>query len=287
MLSSRSSISAMSSSFLIENLVGVGDSDKHAHTTHSSKDGDYERSITSGLLDGKQPLKKKRCRAAFSHAQVCALERRFSGQRYLSSPERAELARALGLTETQVKIWFQNRRYKTKRRQQIPDGSDRPPSPESRSGPMPAIVGHGAPQGAAPGREGDPAEAFTATLRAPPLLGLPGGVPLPSLLVQQFYHQLAALHQQQMQHLHRHLHLQQLNHHHGHPNGGDSISPADLQHHSPPLQKHRLASDSPGAAAAAAVAAHLEPHRELMDGDWPPELAKEEPHSEPEEDDDA
>ncbi|CAN7939424.1 unnamed protein product, partial [Ixodes hexagonus] len=61
--------------------------------------------------------KKKRCRAAFSHAQVYELERRFSHQRYLSGPERADLAHALKLTETQVKIWFQNRRYKTKRRQ--------------------------------------------------------------------------------------------------------------------------------------------------------------------------
>ncbi|XP_008320102.1 NK3 homeobox 3 [Cynoglossus semilaevis] len=60
---------------------------------------------------------KKRSRAAFSHAQVCELERRFSAQRYLSGPERAHLAVALKLTESQVKIWFQNRRYKTKRRQ--------------------------------------------------------------------------------------------------------------------------------------------------------------------------
>ncbi|XP_023216875.1 homeobox protein Nkx-3.2-like [Centruroides sculpturatus] len=60
--------------------------------------------------------RKKRSRAAFSHAQVYELERRFSHQRYLSGPERADLAQALKLTETQVKIWFQNRRYKTKRR---------------------------------------------------------------------------------------------------------------------------------------------------------------------------
>lgn len=64
---------------------------------------------------------KKRSRAAFSHAQVYELERRFRLQRYLSGPERADLAVALKLTETQVKIWFQNRRYKTKRRQMVPE----------------------------------------------------------------------------------------------------------------------------------------------------------------------
>ena len=63
--------------------------------------------------------KKKRSRAAFSHAQVLELERRFNFQRYLSGPERADLAGSLKLTETQVKIWFQNRRYKTKRKQII------------------------------------------------------------------------------------------------------------------------------------------------------------------------
>ncbi|KAF6731509.1 Homeobox protein zampogna [Oryzias melastigma] len=65
----------------------------------------------------RRPGTKKRARAAFSHTQVHELERRFSAQRYLSGPERADLAEALKLTETQVKIWFQNRRYKTKRRQ--------------------------------------------------------------------------------------------------------------------------------------------------------------------------
>ncbi|XP_067858797.1 NK3 homeobox 3 isoform X2 [Heptranchias perlo] len=74
---------------------------------------------TEKLVPSDQPNKsgKKRSRAAFSHAQVFELERRFNHQRYLSGPERADLAAALKLTETQVKIWFQNRRYKTKKRQ--------------------------------------------------------------------------------------------------------------------------------------------------------------------------
>lgn len=84
------------------------------------EEGDhYSEETVSCSSDERQcrPGTKKRSRAAFSHAQVYELERRFSAQRYLSGPERADLAEALKLTETQVKIWFQNRRYKTKRRQ--------------------------------------------------------------------------------------------------------------------------------------------------------------------------
>lgn len=61
-------------------------------------------------------FRKKRSRAAFTHMQVYELERRFNHQRYLSGPERSDLAHRLKLTETQVKIWFQNRRYKAKRK---------------------------------------------------------------------------------------------------------------------------------------------------------------------------
>ncbi|ALC45488.1 bap [Drosophila busckii] len=72
----------------------------------------HDDSLSAGALN-----RKKRSRAAFSHAQVFELERRFAQQRYLSGPERSEMAKTLRLTETQVKIWFQNRRYKTKRKQ--------------------------------------------------------------------------------------------------------------------------------------------------------------------------
>ncbi|XP_005047465.1 PREDICTED: homeobox protein Nkx-2.8 [Ficedula albicollis] len=59
--------------------------------------------------------KKKKRRVLFSKAQTLELERRFRQQRYLSAPEREQLARLLSLTPTQVKIWFQNHRYKMKR----------------------------------------------------------------------------------------------------------------------------------------------------------------------------
>jgi hypothetical protein len=42
---------------------------------------------------------KRRSRAAFSHAQVIELERRFAQQKYLSSTERAELATLLSVSE--------------------------------------------------------------------------------------------------------------------------------------------------------------------------------------------
>lgn len=57
-------------------------------------------------------------RVLFSQSQVSELERRFRQQRYLSAPEREQLAHILKLTSTQVKIWFQNRRYKCKRQRQ-------------------------------------------------------------------------------------------------------------------------------------------------------------------------
>ncbi|XP_077992768.1 homeobox protein Nkx-2.5-like [Glandiceps talaboti] len=61
---------------------------------------------------------RRKPRVLFSQAQVFELERRFKQQRYLSAPEREHLANVLKLTSTQVKIWFQNRRYKCKRQRQ-------------------------------------------------------------------------------------------------------------------------------------------------------------------------
>ncbi|XP_026498739.1 homeobox protein Hox-A4a-like [Vanessa tameamea] len=63
----------------------------------------------------KEKNVKRKPRILFSQTQVHALEVRFRAQRYLTAPEREQLAKTLNLSPTQVKIWFQNRRYKSKR----------------------------------------------------------------------------------------------------------------------------------------------------------------------------
>ncbi|KAM7436876.1 DNA binding [Porites harrisoni] len=59
--------------------------------------------------------KKRKRRVLFTKGQIYELERRFRQQRYLSAPEREQLARLINLSPTQVKIWFQNHRYKYKK----------------------------------------------------------------------------------------------------------------------------------------------------------------------------
>nr|XP_026242933.1 homeobox protein DLX-4 [Urocitellus parryii] len=62
------------------------------------------------------PTKKQRKpRTIYSSLQLQHLNQRFQHTQYLALPERAQLAAQLGLTQTQVKIWFQNKRSKYKK----------------------------------------------------------------------------------------------------------------------------------------------------------------------------
>ncbi|GMT08966.1 hypothetical protein PFISCL1PPCAC_263, partial [Pristionchus fissidentatus] len=70
---------------------------------------DDEEEEEEDIGDGKK--RKRKRRVLFSKSQTYKLENRFRMQRYLSAPEREQLAGEIGLSPTQVKIWFQNHRY--------------------------------------------------------------------------------------------------------------------------------------------------------------------------------
>ncbi|XP_029988720.1 homeobox protein Nkx-2.3-like [Sphaeramia orbicularis] len=110
-----------------------------------------EDALEGGHGDSERPVQKQRSRrrprVLFSQAQVFELERRFKQQRYLSAPEREHLATTLKLTSNQVKIWFQNRRYKCKRQRQDKSleaaGQHHPPPPRRVA--VPVLVRDGKP----------------------------------------------------------------------------------------------------------------------------------------------
>ncbi|KAJ6638982.1 Homeobox protein B-H1 [Pseudolycoriella hygida] len=76
---------------------------------------DDDGSVKSGLgsLSGSSGLSKKqrKARTAFTDHQLQTLEKSFERQKYLSVQDRMELANKLGLSDTQVKTWYQNRRH--------------------------------------------------------------------------------------------------------------------------------------------------------------------------------
>ncbi|XP_055709251.1 homeobox protein B-H1-like [Phlebotomus papatasi] len=93
-----------------------GPLDNHSVCSNGAKDDDG--SIKSGIgIGGSSGLSKKqrKARTAFTDHQLQTLEKSFERQKYLSVQDRMELANKLGLSDTQVKTWYQNRRTKWKR----------------------------------------------------------------------------------------------------------------------------------------------------------------------------
>ncbi|XP_055522279.1 homeobox protein not2-like, partial [Leucoraja erinacea] len=88
----------------------------------------------------------KRARTIFTHEQLARLEKEFARQQYMVGSERFILASTLQLNESQVKVWFQNRRIKWRKqsleqqqanlaRLGMADTQPRPDSPSARHGP--------------------------------------------------------------------------------------------------------------------------------------------------------
>lgn len=76
------------------------------------KDDDLNESNRNGSLpsDRMSHKKQRKARTAFTDHQLHSMEKCFSRQKYLSVQDRMELANKLGISDTQVKTWFQNRR---------------------------------------------------------------------------------------------------------------------------------------------------------------------------------
>ncbi|XP_018650702.1 putative homeobox protein [Schistosoma mansoni] len=83
-------------------------------------DGDFsdelnETSTIQFYNKVSQQRKRRKTRTTFSNCQLNELENNFNRQRYLTPTDRDRIAKHLGLTNTQVITWFQNRRAKLKR----------------------------------------------------------------------------------------------------------------------------------------------------------------------------
>ncbi|XP_066254294.1 barH-like 1 homeobox protein isoform X1 [Euwallacea similis] len=133
----RANMQENSKSFMIKDLLGdvlmAGsakdfDLDSEPSSTDeqqcplTSEDAPYlplQISDQSERNDVAKTRKPRRRRTAFTHAQLAFLERKFRCQKYLSVADRSDVADALNLSETQVKTWYQNRRTKWKRQNQL------------------------------------------------------------------------------------------------------------------------------------------------------------------------
>lgn len=72
-------------------------------------------SINNNHTSNSNKKRTKRIRTTFTPEQLRRLEEEFLVQMYLVGEYRQYLAKSLGLSEGQVKVWFQNRRIKQRK----------------------------------------------------------------------------------------------------------------------------------------------------------------------------
>ncbi|XP_027628739.1 ventral anterior homeobox 2 [Tupaia chinensis] len=97
-----------------DGLPGHGEADHCRRILVRDAKGTIREIVLPKGLDLDRP---KRTRTSFTAEQLYRLEMEFQRCQYVVGRERTELARQLNLSETQVKVWFQNRRTKQKKDQ--------------------------------------------------------------------------------------------------------------------------------------------------------------------------
>ncbi|XP_067421499.1 H2.0-like homeobox protein isoform X1 [Emydura macquarii macquarii] len=97
--------------------------------------------LTKDTLPQTYKRKRSWSRAVFSNLQRKGLEKRFEIQKYVTKPDRKQLAAMLGLTDAQVKVWFQNRRMKWRHSKEAQAQKDKEKEPAEKPGALPVAEG--------------------------------------------------------------------------------------------------------------------------------------------------
>ncbi|XP_053139931.1 H2.0-like homeobox protein isoform X1 [Hemicordylus capensis] len=99
--------------------------------------------LTKDTLPQTYKRKRSWSRAVFSNLQRKGLEKRFEIQKYVTKPDRKQLAAMLGLTDAQVKVWFQNRRMKWRhsKEAQAQKDKEKEPTEKAAGGAVAAVEG--------------------------------------------------------------------------------------------------------------------------------------------------
>ncbi|CAM4538230.1 unnamed protein product [Lepidochelys olivacea] len=97
--------------------------------------------LTKDTLPQTYKRKRSWSRAVFSNLQRKGLEKRFEIQKYVTKPDRKQLAAMLGLTDAQVKVWFQNRRMKWRHSKEAQAQKEKEKEPAEKPGSLPAAEG--------------------------------------------------------------------------------------------------------------------------------------------------
>uniref|UniRef100_A0A9J2P2G8 Homeobox protein engrailed-like n=2 Tax=Ascaris TaxID=6251 RepID=A0A9J2P2G8_ASCLU len=84
-------------------------------TRYSDRPSSGPRCRRAKRKESNPSEEEKRPRTAFTAEQLERLKEQFMDNRYLTEKRRQELAHELGLNESQIKIWFQNKRAKLKK----------------------------------------------------------------------------------------------------------------------------------------------------------------------------